>query len=451
MPLAPPRPRHGPPRPATAPPRVGPPHPATPLPRPATDRHGPPRPRHGPPRTARLTPPSMTIYQDLTRMYRAGDILGACKKELTRKAGAVQTAMGAAAASRLKGEGRGRTRATTTKGLPPAEDYLEEDEEGAEDDVPVQRKAKQSKKANLVANDLKGFGFKRLMTAPTPEIDRLTALHRLRNGAPKAEAVRSLCEMFGKPVPSHKRLADDTSFGELSSDDTHSMDSRQTKSSSRSRSDSPAMMHTPQQQHQPYADHELVKQVKALQQQVSQTLGQQQKVVQLEKEKEDMARLLQQERAMGRQQQLKERTSASCLHGNTAAEPSNPRDMALPRHGAPTSNFGGPHYDYNHGSIPSSFGPPSNAPPNHFASREHDYNNYNNYNNYSSSSFGQPPMNAPQPPNYYAPPRSAPQVHPHALPPSQMAAMSRELTGLKAARMAELEHDMRLAQGWHMY
>jgi hypothetical protein len=39
------------------------------------------------------------------------------------------------------------------------------------------------------------------------------------------------------------------------------------------------MMHTPQQQHQPYADHELVKQVKALQQQVSQTLGQQQKVV----------------------------------------------------------------------------------------------------------------------------------------------------------------------------
>jgi len=47
-----------------------------------------------------------------------------------------------------------------------------------------------------------------------------------------------------------------------------------------------------------------------------------------------------------------------------------------------------------------------------------------------------------------------------------MAAMSRELAGLKAAelkatelkaaelkaaRMAELEHDMRLAQGWHMY
>ena len=72
-------------------------------------------------------------------MYRAGDILGACKKELTRKAGAVQTAMGAAAASRLKGEGRGRTRATTTKGLPPAEDYLEEDEEGEEDDVPVHK------------------------------------------------------------------------------------------------------------------------------------------------------------------------------------------------------------------------------------------------------------------------------------------------------------------------
>ena len=44
-----------------------------------------------------------------------------------------------------------------------------------------------------------------------------------------------------------------------------------------------------------------------------------------------------------------------------------------------------------------------------------------------------------------------PQVHRHALPPSQMAAMSRELTGLKAARMAELEHDMRLAQGWYMY
>lgn len=70
-------------------------------------------------------------------------------------------------------------------------------------------------------------------------------------------------------------------------------------------------------------------------------------------------------------------------------------------------------------------------------------------------------MYAQQPPNYYAPPRSAPQVHPHALPPSQMAAMSRELAGLKAAelkaaelkaaRMAELEHDMRLAQGWHMY
>ena len=329
----------------------------------------------------------MTIYQDLTRMYRAGDVLGACKKELTRTGGAVQTAMREAAASRLKAKGLGRTRATTTKGLdPPAEDHWEE-EEGAEDDVPVQRKAKQSKTAPLVADDLRGFGYKRLMAAPTPEIGRLTTLHRLRKGAPKDEAVRSLCEKFGKPTPLHKRLADDTSFWELASDvDTHSTDSRRTKSSSRSRSDSPAMMHAPQQQHQPYADHDLVKQVKALQQQVSQNL----------KEKEDMVRLLQQERDMVRQQQLKERT---------------------------------------------------NAPPNHFASREHDYA----YNNYSSPSFGQPPMNAQQPPNYYAPPRPAPQVHPHALPPSQMAAMSRELTGLKAARMAELEHDMRLAQGWHMY
>lgn len=339
----------------------------------------------------------MTIYQDLTRMYRAGDVLGACKKELTRTGGAVQTAMREAAASRLKAKGLGRTRATTTKGIPPRDDSLQE-EEGAED-VPVQRKAKVSKKADLVADDLKGFGFKRLMAAPTPEIDRLATLYRLRKGAPKDEAVRSLCEMFGKSTPSHdERLADDTSYWELSSDDTHthSMDSRQTKSSNRSRSDSPAMMHAPQQQHQPYADHDLVKQVKALQQQVSQTLGQQQRMVQLEKEKEDMARLLQQERDIVRQQQLKERT---------------------------------------------------NAPPNHFASREHDYA----YNNYSSPSFGQPPMNAQQPPNYYAPPRSAPQVHPHALPPCQMAAMSRELTGLKAARMAELEHDMRLAQGWHMY
>ena len=382
----------------------------------------------------------MTIYQDLTLMYRAGGVLEKAKKELTRTGGAVQTAMGAAAASRLKVRGLGRTRATTTKGLPPAEDYLEE-EEGTGDDIPVQRKAKQSKKANLVADDLKGFGFRRLMAAPTPEIDRLTALHRLRNGAPKAEAVRSLCEMFGKPIPTHKKLADDTSNWELSSDDTHtpSMESR-TKSRSCSRSDSPAMMHAPQQQHQPYADHDLIKQVKALQQQVSQNLGQQQKMVQLEKEKEDMARLLQQERDMHvRQQQFKEWTSASCPWGNMVAEPSNPRDMALTRHG------------YNHGSTPSSLGPPSNAPPNHLASREHDYNNYNNYNNYSSSSFGQPAMNTQQPPNYYAPPRSTPQVHPHALPPSQMAAMSRELTGLKAARMAELEHDMRLAQGWHMY
>ena len=393
-----------------------------------------------------LTPPSMTIYQDLTRMYRAGDVLGACKKELARTGGAVQTAMREAAASRLKAKGLGRTRATTTKGIPPRDDSLQE-EEGAED-VPVQRKAKVSKKADLVADDLKGFGFKRLMAAPTPEIDRLATLYRLRKGAPKDEAVRSLCEKFGKPTPPHKRLADDTSFWELASDvDTHSTDSRRTKSSSRSRSsDSPAMMHAPQQQHQPYADHDLVKQVKALQQQVSQTLGQQQRMVQLEKEKEDMARLLQQERDIVRQQQLKERTSASCLQGNMAAEPSNPRDMAPPpRHSAPPSNFGAPHYDYTHGSIPSSFGPPSNALPNHFASREH------NYNNYSSPSVGQPPMNAQQPPNYYAPPRSAPQVHPHALPPSQMAAMSRELTGLKAARMAELEHDMRLAQGWHMY
>ena len=394
----------------------------------------------------------MTIYQDLTRMYRAGEVLGACKKELTRTGGAVQTAMREAAASRLKAKGLGRTRATTTKGLdPPAEDHWEE-EEGAEDDVPVrvQQKAKQSKTTPLVPDDLKGFGYKRLMVAPTPEIARLTTLHRLRKGAPKDEAVRSLCEKFGKPTPSHKRLADDTSFWELASDDNHSTDSRRTKSSSRSRSDSPAMlMHAPQQQHQPYADHDLVKQVKALQQQVSQTLGQQQRMVQLEKEKDDMARLLQQERDMVRQQQLKERTSASCLQGNMAAEPSNPRGMAPPpRHGAPPSNFGAPHYDYTHGSIPSSFGPPSNALSNHFASREHDYNNYNNY---SSPSIGQPPMNAQQPPNYYAPPRSAPQVHPHALPPSQMAAMSRELTGLKAARMAELEHDMRLAQGWHMY
>ena len=144
-------------------------------------------------------------------MYRAGDVLGACKKELTRKAGAVQTAMGAAAASRLKGEGRGRTRATTTKGLPPAEDYLEEDEEGAEDDVPVQRKAKQSKKANLVANDLKGFGFKRLMTAPTPEIDRLTG-RLCPIGTHPAQPVlqcpplqtRPLCP--GAAAPEHPRL-----------------------------------------------------------------------------------------------------------------------------------------------------------------------------------------------------------------------------------------------------
>ena len=42
-------------------------------------------------------------------------------------------------------------------------------------------------------------------------------------------------------------------------------------------------------------------------------------------------------------------------------------------------------------------------------------------------------------------------VHPHGFPPSQMAAMSRELTGLKAARMAELEFDLRLAQGWRLY
>ena len=253
-------------------------------------------------------------------MYRAGDVLGACKKELTRTGGAVQTAMREAAASRLKAKGLGRTRATTTKGLdPPAEDHWEE-EEGAEDDVPVQRKAKQSKTAPLVADDLRGFGYKRLMAAPTPEIGRLTTLHRLRKGAPKDEAVRSLCEKFGKPTPLHKRLADDTSFWELASDvDTHSTDSRRTKSSSRSRSDSPAMMHAPQQQHQPYADHDLVKQVKALQQQVSQTLGQQQRMVQLEKEKEDMARLLQQERDIVRQQQLKERTSASCLQGNMAA------------------------------------------------------------------------------------------------------------------------------------
>ena len=125
-------------------------------------------------------------------MYRAGDVLGACKKELARTGGAVQTAMREAAASRLKAKGLGRTRATTTKGIPPRDDSLQE-EEGAED-VPVQRKAKVSKKADLVADDLKGFGFKRLMTAPTPEIDRLTALHRLRNGAPKAEAVRSLGE-----------------------------------------------------------------------------------------------------------------------------------------------------------------------------------------------------------------------------------------------------------------
>ena len=68
-----------------------------------------------------------------------------------------------------------------------------------------------------------------------------------------------------------------------------------------------------------------------------------------------------------------------------------------------------------------------------------------------SPSFGQPPANA-QPPNYSAaPPQFAPQVQPHALPPSQMAAMSRELTGLKAARMAELEFDLRLAQGWRLY
>ena len=133
-------------------------------------------------------------------MYRAGEVLGACKKELTRTGGAVQTAMREAAASRLKAKGLGRTRATTTKGLdPPAEDHWEE-EEGAEDDVPVQRKAKQSKTAPLVADDLRGFGYKRLMAAPTPEIGRLTTLHRLRKGAPKDEAVRSLCEKFGKPA-----------------------------------------------------------------------------------------------------------------------------------------------------------------------------------------------------------------------------------------------------------
>ena len=129
-------------------------------------------------------------------MYRAGDVLGACKKELTRTGGAVQTAMREAAASRLKAKGLGRTRATTTKGIPPRDDSLQE-EEGAED-VPVQRKSKQSKTAPLVADDLRGFGYKRLMAAPTPEIGRLTTLHRLRKGAPKDEAVRSLCEMFGK-------------------------------------------------------------------------------------------------------------------------------------------------------------------------------------------------------------------------------------------------------------
>ena len=38
-------------------------------------------------------------------MYRAGDVLGACKKELPRTEGAVQTAMGAAVASWLKAKG----------------------------------------------------------------------------------------------------------------------------------------------------------------------------------------------------------------------------------------------------------------------------------------------------------------------------------------------------------
>ena len=127
----------------------------------------------------------MTIYQDLTLMYRAGDVLESAKKELTRTGGAVQTAMREAAASRLKAKGLGRTRSTTTKGLDsPAEDHWEE-EEGAEDDVSVQRKAKQSKTAPLVADDLRGYGYKRLMAAPTPEIGRLTTLHRLRKGAPK--------------------------------------------------------------------------------------------------------------------------------------------------------------------------------------------------------------------------------------------------------------------------
>ena len=369
-------------------------------------------------------------------MYRAGDVLECAKEELTRTGAAVQTAMREAAKSRLDGKGRTRTQSTTTKAI---EEHLEDEEGSASgDDSSTQRKLKKSRKTYrwAVANNLKGWGYLKLMATPDSEIDRLIALHCLPWGATKEESVRSLCNKFKKPIPLRgggdaDDADDDTSFCESFSGSTPSMDSCKTKSS-RSRS----MPATPQP---PSANLDLVKQMNALQQQCSQTLAQsQQQMEQLKKEKEAMARLLQlqRERGLVRQEQPNEQT----LRGDTAVEPSNPRDMARPGRSAPPRNFGG--YE-NH---LSSHGPPSNALPDHFASREHNYHNYT-----GSPSFGQPPANA-QPPNYSAaPPQFAPQVQPHALPPSQMAAMSRELTGLKAARMAELEFDLRLAQGWRLY
>ena len=50
-------------------------------------------------------------------MYSAGDVLGACKKELPRTEGAVQTAMGAAAASRFKAMGAAVASRLKAKGL----------------------------------------------------------------------------------------------------------------------------------------------------------------------------------------------------------------------------------------------------------------------------------------------------------------------------------------------
>ena len=380
--------------------------------------------------------------QDLPRMYRSGDILECAKKELTRTGGAVQTAMGEAAKSRLNGKGRTRTRSSTAKAT---EEHLADEEGSASgDDASTQPKLKKSRKTYrwIVANNLRGWGYLKLMAAPDSEIDRLIALYRLPRGATKEEAVRSLCNKFKKPIPQRGGGGDaddpddDTSFCESFSGSTPSMNSCKTKStSSRSRSNSPAIMPQPPSS----ANLDLVKQMNALQEQCSQTLAQsQQQMEQLKKEKEDMARLLQRERERGvvREQQPNEQT----LRGDTAVEPSNPRDMAPPGRGAPPSNFGG--YETHL----SSHGLPSNALPDRFAPpREHNYHNYA-----SSPSFG-PPANA-QPPNYSAaPPQFAPQVHPHALPPSQMAAMSRELTGLKAAHMAELEFDLRLAQGWRLY